>query len=295
MKTPSDRPESADCFNKFDEAFDSLATELSWNASAVEPEPPVPTAARPLSVPGGAPPEQDFIDRCEHAFDALDDRLAQSDTSSGRSRSQRVQGLQTRRRHDTGSLDQFDLVVRNAVSAAEPVVQIPDSPARSTALSKLWSFEPTFGDTVKAAFPSSRSEIAEAGLCFDASRYTASVFHATRAAEVGMRALVRALKRDAAAVTSWPRSIALVEERLAAIESWPHGDERVNAERFFRTALEHAEALLSTVRKLLLTTEQFSEHQAAEICSRIKEFLIALAERISETQPAALEMEDFAS
>ena len=46
-----------------------------------------------------------------------------------------------------------------------------------------------FGEQFKAAFPSANSEIIEAGNCFAFDRFTASVFHLSRALEIVLRVL----------------------------------------------------------------------------------------------------------
>ncbi len=54
--------------------------------------------------------------------------------------------------------------------------------------------EMLFGEEVYDNFPTARDDIREAGNCYATGAYTASVFHLMRAAEVGAKAMIRALK-----------------------------------------------------------------------------------------------------
>lgn len=163
---------------------------------------------------------------------------------------------------------------------------------------RAWSFEDSFGDGVKQAFPSAQSDITEGGVCLGLGRHSACVFHMTRAAERAVRALARAASTDAAlrGGDEWSGWLAIVEKRLSDISRWSAGHAKQNAQTFFERGLADARVLSDAVRRLtaLGPTHPFDEQEASAIYQRTKALLVRLSERISEQQKKTLTRHDFA-
>jgi hypothetical protein len=71
-----------------------------------------------------------------------------------------------------------------------------------------------FGSEVTATFPSATVDLAEAGKCFAAERYTASVFHLMRVMEVGLHRLGKRFKIAGMSANTWGTVIGDIDRAL---------------------------------------------------------------------------------
>jgi hypothetical protein len=165
------------------------------------------------------------------------------------------------------------------------------------ATARAWSFEHSFGGRVNEAFPSAKSDISEGGVCLGLGRHSACVFHMTRAAERGVRALARAANAHAASRTDdeWSGWLAIIEARVSDLERWPAGHAQAKAQAFFEGALADARVLHEATRRLgsRAVARPFDEHEATAICNRTKELLVRLSQYVGEEQHKTLTRRDF--
>jgi hypothetical protein len=87
---------------------------------------------------------------------------------------------------------------------------------------KYYEQEQLFGLEVFTNFPSTRPDVAEAGNCYAAGRYTACVFHCMRVLEKGLHALVRDLNNSFGANVVFNKDIEYV--------NWGNIIEKIDAE-----------------------------------------------------------------
>ncbi len=195
---------------------------------------------------------------------------------------------------DAGNLDRLGTEIDELVRHLRHDLQscsVHPLPARRVA-----SFDLTFGDEVRAAFPSVAGDIAEGGRCLALGRYTACAFHAIRVAERGLVALGaaadarRKLPRDG---QQWDALIVSLESRLADIDKWSAGAARSQAYAFFDEALGDVRALRDVARRLSSGARAFDEHDALSAINRTRDFLVRLSERISEAQGRTLGKREF--
>lgn len=309
-----------DCFAHLDAAFETLANELAWPERAVDPTERTKSPSAIPPPPGSATATSSIPDA---ALDALDALLASRGDDTG-IREERD------RQHDTENdierldraLDRLDARLTSG-SRARPAQTIADahpplcpsddgepaSPAaagtrlrlmapRSGAAAPLGASSEAhgvFGQEVFAAFPSAQHDILEAGLCYRLGRYTASVFHTTRAAERGLAALAASANAKASRhARGFASLIAIVEARLVTIESWQAGRPRTGALEFFGPSLDEARVLRNAARALAIdTSTPRTEHDALLACHVARALFVRLAARITEAQSRTLGRRDF--
>jgi len=107
----------------------------------------------------------------------------------------------------------------------------------------LWS-ESGFGPRVQERFPGATEDANAAVQCFALGRYRASVFHAVRASEWGLKAVARAAGgRGQIDFKEWGKIIKAIEEKVAVVDKWHNGPAKSNALEFYRDALADARQL----------------------------------------------------
>ena len=142
-------------------------------------------------------------------------------------------------------------------------------------------------DAVVAAFPKASEEIKLAASCFAVGMSTACVFHAMRAAEIGVHALGDDLKISLPVPieeAGWQEILNAIVPKIRDIENLPRGtpgrdenllfyDEAAAQFRFFkngwRIRVAHARA-------------SYTEPQAKEVIDHVRSFFETLAPRLKE-------------
>jgi len=134
-------------------------------------------------------------------------------------------------------------------------------------------------------FPSSATDIAEAGKCLAASRYTACVFHLMRILEVGLRSLGKSLndpRLDPKTNPSWDRILSKCDDE----QRKPLRDrsaEWKSDEKFFSTATATLRAVKDAWRNPTMHVERrYDEDEAREVYAAARGFMRHIAKKLTE-------------
>lgn len=142
------------------------------------------------------------------------------------------------------------------------------------------------------AFPTAHIELREAGNCYAAERYTACVFHAMRAAEIGLRALAVDLEVEfpdkPLELAEWQNIIQKSESQIEAIVNKRARDkdqakERDENRKFYSSAASQFRYFKDGWRiRVAHARETYTGSQALSVLSHAREFFEELSERLSE-------------
>jgi hypothetical protein len=99
-----------------------------------------------------------------------------------------------------------------------------------------------FGEDIAEAFPSSTSDLYEAGNCLAVGCNPAAIFHLMRAAEVALWELgkdrqIPCAQSGKIEFTEWGIIIRELESAVAAIQQWPNSASKENAHKFYNAAI----------------------------------------------------------
>lgn len=153
---------------------------------------------------------------------------------------------------------------------------------------KYYDQDAGFGYEVAQRFPSAKPEIRECGTCYALGRHTASVFHAMRAVEHGLRALTGAVGVVSPKVPlnyqDWNCLIQQVESRSeAAVDTWGKSAEVTNARQFFHRLVADLYLFKDDVRNVTMHTRaSYDAPGALSVRNRAAEWFAVLATRVSE-------------
>lgn len=141
-------------------------------------------------------------------------------------------------------------------------------------------------DRARTAFPSAYKEIREAGNCFSCARYTATVFHAMRAAEIGLRSLGKKLKVGfpfPIELAEWNSIIEKVEAEIRKISQLPRSKKREIDQQFYSEAAANFRYFKDAWRiRVSHVRETYDEAQAHSVLNHCREFMEILATKLSE-------------
>lgn len=139
-----------------------------------------------------------------------------------------------------------------------------------------------FGEDVEAAFPSAIYDIEEASKCLALERPTASAFHSMRAAEIGLRALMKAI--DVPYAPSWE---SLLKQLRAHIEKLnrSHASQRVEFTFYSEVAAQVGAIKDAWRNPVMHPVSRHSLASATDVFESIRMFMRTLAERIRESTP----------
>lgn len=142
--------------------------------------------------------------------------------------------------------------------------------------------EKTFGGLVRDRFPSALSEINEAGNCFAAGCFTASVFHLMRVMEVGLKATYRSLGMRFNPQLSWGQ--ILTDWSPEGIKSNLAADAKVKANLdFYRDVRGTLASVKDSWRNSTMHFDRtYNEAEALEIMTAVRGFMSCVAKRIDE-------------
>ncbi|MBI0532041.1 hypothetical protein [Sphingomonas sp. TX0522] len=137
---------------------------------------------------------------------------------------------------------------------------------------------PLFGERVDDAFPSASDDVAEAGRCMAAGRWTASVMHLMRALETPLALLAADVGIGAGA--NWNKSLNEIEARLRTVSRREHGAE---AEQWAAEAASQFRSIKNAWRNHAMHRRTFyDEERATEVYGAVRALLRNLSTRLSE-------------
>ncbi len=146
--------------------------------------------------------------------------------------------------------------------------------------------EDILSEPTRAAFPAAYSEVREAGNCFAAGRFTATVFHAMRAAEIGLRTLaatVNVILPFPVELADWQNLIEKVESEIKKLSQLPKSTTKDEEQQFYSEAATHFRYFKDAWRiRVSHVRETYDDAQALSILNHAREFFETLATRLSE-------------
>jgi hypothetical protein len=155
--------------------------------------------------------------------------------------------------------------------------------------SKYWRIEKPFGDPVYDNFPSARADATSAGDCLAVEQYEASVFHAMRVAEKGLRVLarergIRKLRNAAIEWADWQTIVSALEDAAKQIkDTWTKGEKKDRATEFYRGAIGEIYAFKDEYRNYVMHARHSHDFPKAVVAhNRVCEFMQRLAVYLSE-------------
>ncbi len=144
-------------------------------------------------------------------------------------------------------------------------------------------------DETLRAFPFASSETVRAATCYSLGEYTACVFHSMRAAELGLKAVVRGLPnwrkklKKHIDFAEWKGLIDAIDKHIKALAQKPRTKKRETDQQFYGDVhsqfVNFKDAFRNHISHSRVT---YSEEQAISIFHRSREFLDILSTRISE-------------
>lgn len=143
--------------------------------------------------------------------------------------------------------------------------------------------------TVWKRFPSAKEDIEEAVYCYALDRDTACVFHLMRVAEYGLRALARRMKvtlpkRKPLEWGEWHEILREMSDVAGAVaSSMKPGRQKDQLMSFYRGGIAQFYGFKDEFRNQVSHARTtYNEHQAANVLSRVREFMQKLAGKIDE-------------
>ncbi|MBI3496076.1 MAG: HEPN domain-containing protein [Proteobacteria bacterium] len=142
------------------------------------------------------------------------------------------------------------------------------------------------GEGLKTKFPVASKEIAASGDCLAVGSYTATVFHAMRAAEIGLRALARTLKvsfPSSLDLENWKNIIDQIESKIKGMEQLTKSKKKVADLKFYSEAAAQFRYFREAWRNHVMhTRENYQEGQALDVFNHVHGFFLTLSTRLEE-------------
>jgi hypothetical protein len=142
-------------------------------------------------------------------------------------------------------------------------------------------------DKVKVAFPSAYTEIRDAGTALASGLSTACVFHAMRAAEIGVRVLgtdLRVVLPVPIELAEWQPILYGMKARIEAIENLPRSTPTRDADLLFYSEASAQFRFFKNGWRIRVAHARasYNETQAKEAIDHVRSFFELLASRLSE-------------
>jgi hypothetical protein len=155
-------------------------------------------------------------------------------------------------------------------------------------------YEIIFPSTISTAFPEASKELVAAGNCLAAGLFTACVFHAMRAAEVGLRVLGKTLnvtfKDKPLELADWQPIIEQCEAKIKEMKGLQPKAFREEELNFYSQAAAQFTYFKDGFRlRAAHARETFDETQAIRIFNHTWEFFDTLSKRLKEPKVTTLE------
>lgn len=152
---------------------------------------------------------------------------------------------------------------------------------------KFYEPDDALSDDARAAFPTAHEELREASTCYSLGRNTASVVHAMRAAEIGLRALAKNLKvsfpKHSNEYAQWLELINQSESKIKKMQGLPKGKKKTDNLEFYSDAVVHFMCFKDVYRiRAAHAYRRFDEAEAAKVLAHTREFFESLAARLKE-------------
>jgi len=196
--------------------------------------------------------------------------------------------------HDAATGIEYDL---NVAALLEIIKRIDDSVSRKLRGFKVISVQNDRAEYVdnqalfadlKTAFPSAIADLTDAANCLAVECPTACVFHAMRAAEIGLRSLawdrrVQIPKKRPIELATWEAIIKELEKSETEIISYPVTLAREAQLDFYHGALMEFRAFKNKFRNPAMhSRDRYDRDEAKSALTHVVDFLRVLSSRIGE-------------
>lgn len=143
-----------------------------------------------------------------------------------------------------------------------------------------------WAEATSETFPLAVVDMLDMNLCYAFGRYTATVFHAMRAAEHGLRFIARKVnvslkdKRKPCPIEygTWDKVINGINRKIDSLRQKPKGSKKEAELKFFAEAASHCSYMKDIWRnEVSHVRRRYNEQEALAAMRRITEFLLRLA------------------
>ena len=140
-----------------------------------------------------------------------------------------------------------------------------------------------FGNNVKDRFPSTISEIKNAGECFAFAQYTAAVFHLMRVMESALRAVSKSLGVNIDKTKNWGDMLIAINPR--ELKNIPAADQIYKShQRFYDDVRVTLSSVKDAWRNLTMHLDRrYDEAEAEDVLRAVKTFMGIVALNIDES------------
>lgn len=136
------------------------------------------------------------------------------------------------------------------------------------------------------AFPAASSEIIASGNCIAVGLPTASVFHAMRAAEIGLQAMAQSLEITfdyPLELAEWGKIVGAIEPKINELKAGPRSTEKDASLKFYSEAAAEFRHFNNAWRiRVSHARESYEEAQAIKVFDHTLSFFQTLATRLFE-------------
>lgn len=151
---------------------------------------------------------------------------------------------------------------------------------------KYYESDELLTEAARLAFPGATVELRASGSCYACDQYTASVFHAMRAAELGLRSLAKAVDvilPYPIELADWNTIIEKIEKKIVDMKLLPKGAQKDDDLKFYSDCAVHFRYFKDAWRiRVSHARESYTEAQATTILRHSQEFTESLALRLTE-------------
>ena len=156
-----------------------------------------------------------------------------------------------------------------------------------SSLAAYYDSENALSDKARNAFPRCFGEIRSSGNCLACGEWTASVFHAMRAAESGVRVMGRSLGVEfpdkPVDLAEWQQILDSADSKIKALGQRPKSVERDADQAFFSQAAAQFRYFKNGWRvRVAHARATYSENEALKIYEHVRDFFETLSTRLAE-------------
>ncbi len=139
-------------------------------------------------------------------------------------------------------------------------------------------------EDVENRFSSTLEDLREAARCYGLGRSAASVFHAMRAAEVGLIALGKDLKVQAATDKNWSVLLNEIESAIKRVDEASHGTNWRESRRWYAEVSAQLHNFKDAWRNDVMHVHRnYDQSRAREILAATRAFMCQIATRLQES------------
>jgi hypothetical protein len=135
------------------------------------------------------------------------------------------------------------------------------------------------------SLPAATIEMVEAGSCYAAGRWIASVFHCMRVVEYGLRKLAKSVgakisdkgKSCPVEYGTWDKVITAIRNKINATRTLSNGPRKERKLQFYSRAVDHCEYMKDIWRNEISHTRRiYTQPEALGVMNRVKDFVTML-------------------